>query len=141
MRLIENECYIQPRAVETIMRNSFNTTMKYQNKLWTRILLERLVMNNIGTKDVVQFADSQAKNSKGNILKIFNSVVIKNMSIKVDDAKEAEKVAKYDMVQRKIELKKVVKENTVAGQEFQQIVNYEWNKHWNIKSSQCTEKS
>ena len=72
---------MQPRQAETMMRNSFNTTMKYQNKLWTKILLERMVMKNIGTNEVVLFAKNQAKNSKVRKMQVFKETVTENMKM------------------------------------------------------------
>ena len=55
------------------------------------------------------------------------------MKIKLTDAEEAVHKAKRDMVQRKIELKRVVRKDTVADYELQRVVEHEWNKLWHIK--------
>ena len=109
MRLISNECYIHPRGAETKMRNCFNATIKYQNKLWTKIVLERLVNKNVGTNEVVQFAKNQAKNSVLKKMHVFESVIKQNMNIKLTDAKESEIKARNEMVKRKIELKQLLR--------------------------------
>ena len=62
------------------------------------------------------------------------------MLLKLNDANESEKEAKFDMVQRKIELKKVVREYTLAGQEFNSLIDYEWNSKWKIKDKECKKK-
>ena len=62
------------------------------------------------------------------------------MNIKLTDANLAVKNAKFDMILQKRELKTFVKENSVADQEFQQIVNKEWNIKWNKRSKECKEK-
>ena len=56
-----NECYIQPKVVEGLMRTVYEETFKYQNKLWSKITLDRLKKNNIGTNDLQKFAFSQMK--------------------------------------------------------------------------------
>ena len=68
------------------MRNTLNSTMKYQNKLWTKVLLERLVSKN----EVIKFAESQAKKSR-NKPKVFQSLVTENMLLQLNDANKAEK--------------------------------------------------
>ena len=62
------------------------------------------------------------------------------MYIKMEDARANEKDAKYDMVQKKIELRKLQKENSIAEHEFQSLVDREWNKKWKIKNKYCKEK-
>ena len=105
MREISRQCYMQPRPVETKMRNSFNATMKYQKKLWTRTLLERLINNNVGTNEVVNFALNLVNNSKSKNPSMFEKTVIENMKIKLDDATKAEKEAKYIMIEGHCERK------------------------------------
>ena len=140
IRTISNESYMHPRGAETKMRNTFNAIMKFQNKLWTKILLERLTNKNIGTNEVIQFARNQAKNCKEKKIYVFEQCIYENMKIKLTDAEEAECKARKDMVHRKIELKKVVREDTVVDQELQRIINFEWNRSWHMKSLQNAEK-
>ena len=49
--------------------------MKYQNKLWTKVTLERLVNNNVGTNEVVKFAQNQA-NKSTKLISTFNKLYI-----------------------------------------------------------------
>ena len=99
MRFISNQSYIHPRGVETKMRSSFNATIKYQNKLWTKTLLERLAKKKVGTNEIVQFARNQARNSKEKEIYVFEKCIVENMKIKLTDAEEALQKAKIDMVQ------------------------------------------
>ena len=86
---IAYECYMQPKVAESKMRNSLNLTLKYQNKLWTRILLERLVMKNIGTNEVVKFAKNQAMKSENKFQ--FQPVIRNNINLKLIDVRVQEK--------------------------------------------------
>ena len=80
MREISRQCYMQPKAAETKMRKSFNATMKYQNKLWTKTLLERLLDKNIGTNEVVNFALNLFKNSRSKKVSMFERTINENMN-------------------------------------------------------------
>ena len=101
--MISHQCYIQPRAVAQLMRRCFLATIKYNNKLWTKTLLERLLSRCIGTNDVVKFAFSQVQMSKK--IYDFYDVIKQNMERKLFHAAQNEKASKFDMIQCKIELK------------------------------------
>ena len=116
-------------------------TIFYQDKIWTRILLERLAEDSIGTYDAQHFAFKQIRlmNCHG-VASKFKKLVDANMKQKLIDAKENENDAKHDMVQSSIELKKLVNINTVAGMEFKQFVDYSWNKCWNTHKEKVKNK-
>ena len=75
IKQIAQECFMQPKAAEKLMRKIFNLSMKYQNKLWTKVTLERLVNNNVGTNEVVKFAQNQA-NKSTKLISTFNKLYI-----------------------------------------------------------------
>ena len=101
------QSYIQPKVVEKKMRKHFELTNKYQRKLWTRTLLERLTNLGIGTKEVQSHASRQVQHMNDKkISSKFNNIVYDNMLYKLTDAYENEDEAKTDMIQSSIELKK-----------------------------------
>ena len=107
---------MQPRAAAKLMRKNFNAVMKYHNKLWTMITLERLTSRGIGTNEVVKFAAEQTKISKKH--HDFENIVNENMNRKLFHAQQNVKRAKHDMIQNRIEMKKVVRQNTLGYDEF-----------------------
>ena len=116
-----------PWVVEKKMRKDLEATLKYLRRLWTRITLERLTNNTIGTNSVRRFAiqEGNYNKTKNEYLKFIKS----NMTIKLEDAISKEKEAKKDMIQERIELKKFVNMNSIAGEEYQTYVDAEWNKN------------
>ena len=55
------ESFIQPGVVSKRMRKNVNLTLIYQDKIWTRILLERLADIGVGTNDAQNHAFKQVK--------------------------------------------------------------------------------
>ena len=74
-----NECYIQPKVVGELMRKSYDTTFKYQTKLWLRITVERLLKKHIGTNYVQNIGLNQLKRTKD--IKVFQECIESNMNI------------------------------------------------------------
>merc|ERR1711954_73044 len=81
-----HECYIQPKVVERLMRKVFEDTLKYQNKLWSRICIDKLIKCRVGTNHIQNFAFNQLRRARNkNIfmscinynLKIINKIAIK----------------------------------------------------------------
>ena len=104
IRTLCSECYMQPRVVEEQMRKCYTETIQYQNKLWTRQTLERLKLKNIGTPDIQSIAAISSKHSFSKSM--FSNVIHENMKLKLKDAICNEKIAKYDMIKSKIQLRK-----------------------------------
>ena len=135
------QSYIQPSVVETKMRKHIELTDKYQDKLWTRIILERLMNANIGTNGVQNHALKQLKSmNQKNLQNKFIGIVQDNMKYKYNDAVENEEESRVQMTQAQIELKKFVKEHSVAGIEYKSYVDKLWKRNWNMKSRKCVEK-
>ena len=85
------QSYIQPRVVEKKMRKNYELTFKYQRKLWTRTLLERLTNCSIGTNDIQNHASKQVQHMNENkITSKFLNIVYDNMLYKFTDALENE---------------------------------------------------
>ena len=112
------------------MRKSLSSTIKYQSKLWTNNILGTLSSENIGTSEVQKFAASQAFKSTNP--SCFKSCISVNMKPKVDNAHKELKEAKFDMVQSKIALKRLIKNDTIVYSEFQSVIDNEWNREWTI---------
>ena len=133
---------MQPRVVEFKMRKHFESTRKYQNKLWTRNLLERLTQLCVGTNEIQIHASKQVKNMNNiNIVSKYKGIIHQNMVIKLDDAIQNEEQAKTDMVQSCIELKREVNLNTITGYEYTSFMDKIWKKNWNIHKNKCNEKT
>ena len=136
------QSYMQPRVVEFKMRKHFESTRKYQNKLWTRNLLERLTQLCVGTNEIQIHASKQVKNMNNiNIVSKYKGIIHQNMVIKLDDAIQNEEQAKTDMVQSCIELKREVNLNTITGYEYTSFMDKIWKKDWNIHKNKCNEKT
>lgn len=129
---------MQPRVAETKMRNCLNTTLKYQNNLWTKITLERLLASKTATFDILKFAYSKYKRNKS--LKYVTKIIASNIDLLVCDANERLSRAKKSMMKSKIELTKVVKQNTLIREKFDRLVDKEWNANWNKRSKECEKK-
>ena len=82
--MLAYECYMQPRVVEKLMRSCLISTNKYQNKLWSKITLDRLKKHGVGTNDVQSFAFSQLKINKSK--KYFSEYGHCNLVIKYQHA-------------------------------------------------------
>ena len=132
------QCYMQPKVVEQLMRKSLIATLQYQSKLWSRILIERLLKKHIGLPDVQSVALKQLRRNKNKDLyyKCINSI----MNINKESALREENRAKSDMTLAKIELKKEIKLHTIAGNEFTSIVDYQWNVNWIENEKHCVNK-
>ena len=138
IRNICQQSFMQPRIAENLMRKNISTISKFQNKLWTKNILQRLCKNNLALNDVHIYAENQQKKSKNK--QTYSNIVKENMTRKLSDAIKEFNKAKYDMVQSKIELKTVVKPNSVVGREYDDIVNNDWNKSWRINCKKCDDK-
>ena len=124
------------------MREHFESTAKYQNKLWTRNILERLTNLNVGTNEVQFYASKQVKQMNGNnVENKFKQIVYDNMKHKLNDALENEESSRKDMVQSSIELKKIVNLNTISGYEYKCYVDNMWNISWKFHKEKCHKKS
>ena len=135
------QTYIQPRVVESKMREHFESTAKYQNKLWTRNILERLTNLNVGTNEVQFYASKQVKQMNGNnVENKFKQIVYDNMKHKLNDALENEESSRKFMFQSSIELKKIVNLNTISGYEYKCYVDNMWNISWKFHKEKCHEK-
>ena len=132
------QCYMQPRVVEKVMRKYLINTNKYQNKLWSKIVLDRLKRDCTGTNDVQQFSFSQLKRTQS--IDEFNEYVHSNLNIKRRHAIKMEAKAKQDMILAKIELKKLINLNTLAGIEFTKFIDNQWNIGWKQHEKCCKEK-
>ena len=73
------ECYIQPKAVENCMRKVYEDTLKYQTKLWSRIMIDKLLECHVGTNHVQSFAMSHLMRTKSK--KVFIECVDDNLKI------------------------------------------------------------
>ena len=122
------ECYMQPKVVSDLMRISFEDTLKYQTKLWSRITIERLLKKHIGTNYVQSIGYNQLKRT--NDIHVFEECIEVNMNIVKKSSVREEKMARNNMIQSKIRLKKVVNMNTLAGEEFLNLVDKQWKYHW-----------
>ena len=129
---------MQPKAVEDQMRKCYTTTIHYQNRLWTRQTLERLTIKNIGTPEVQSMAANSCKNSYSKT--IFRDIVSMNMKIKLDDAIYNEQIAKTHMIKSKMKLKEYVRPSSLAGYEFERLVDKVWKLRWIKNSRDCHDK-
>ena len=143
-KFISNLCkesYIQSWIVEKQMRRNLELTNNYQVKLWTRITLERLTKNSVGTNDIQHHATKQVKGmNNSNIVSKYQKVIRDNMKNKLTDAVENEAIAKDKMVKSNIELKKSVKITSLAGIEYSNIVDRMWNINWRYNKEACNNK-
>ena len=135
------QSYMQPKVVEKRMRKHYELTCKYQTKLWTRTILERLTNLNVGTDDIKSHASKlvQKMNEKKMYSK-YQNIVHDNMLYKLTDALENEEKARLDMIPSNIELKKVVNLHTISGNEYKQFVDRSWNRNWNKSKRECQKK-
>ena len=62
--------------------------------------------------------------------KFVDQIIESNMTIMLKSAKQDEKDAKNNMIDSKIELSKIMRENSLVGCEFRNLVDYEWNIGW-----------
>ena len=138
IRALCSECYIQLKVVEERMRKCYTETIQYQNKLWTRQTLERLKLKNVGTLEIQRIAAISSKHSLSK--SIFSEIVSENMKLKLKDAIFNEKIAKSNMIHSKIELKNYVKPNSIAGVEFNRLIDLTWNTKWKTNSLECFKK-
>ena len=130
---------MQPSVVESKMRKHIELTDKYQNRLWTRILLERLLKITVGTNYIQNHAIRQIRNMNVKHVNMkFKGIIHDNMRYKLGDAKENESDMKEQMTQANIELKKSVRKTSISGYENPRIntertmrINYYYNKSVN----------
>ena len=135
---LTKECYIHPKNVEKQMRNCVIQTFQYQNKLWSQIVLDRLLHKNTGTNEIQKLAISQLKRTKD--LSLFKNVICENLNLLRNSAAKEEKAAKSSMIKSKIELKKLISIDTLAGNIFTNYVDQEWNKQWKYNENSCQNK-
>ena len=72
--------------------------------------------------------------------KFVDQIIESNMMIMLKSAKQDEKEAKAKMIKSKIELSKVMRENTYVGIEFKNMIDIEWNIGWKEHEKACKKK-
>ena len=135
------QSYMQPDVVELNMRKHIELTDKYHNRLWTKIVLERLMSINVGTNDVQYHAFKQLRNMNVKNVSIkFRGLIHDSMKYKLGDAIENEYEFKELMIKANIDLKKAVNMNTLSGNEYADFLDKLWNKNWKDHKEKCEEK-
>ena len=111
-------------VVANLLRISFEDTLKYQNKLWSRITKERLLKRHIGTNYVQSIGFNQFKRT--NDENVFKECIDVNMNIVKKSSVKEEKIARNNMIKSKISMKKIINMRTLAGEEYLNFMDIQW---------------